>query len=176
MKRRAKSCAVALAAAAVCAPLAGCRMTENKQTPDAAAPAATANSKREGSPARRPVTVDMHADTVQFIIDEGADINVRRADTHLDAVRMREGGLDAQFFSIWVEPQLYGAGGARAVARADEQVAAVRALAEKRPDLWTLATTAADIRRAAAEGKLAALMGLEGGYAIDEKLDRKSVV
>ncbi|MDQ3805672.1 MAG: dipeptidase, partial [Acidobacteriota bacterium] len=67
--------------------------------------------------------------------------------------------------------QFFGVGGARAVGRADEQIAAVRALAEKRPDLWTLAATAADIRRAAREGKLAALMGLEGGYAIDEKLE-----
>jgi len=37
--------------------------------------------------------------------------------------------------------------------------------------MWTPATTAADIRRAASEGKLAALIGLEGGYAIDEKLE-----
>ncbi len=114
----------------------------------------------------------MHADTVQFVIDEGADISGRVHGTHLDAVRMREGGLDAQFFSIWVEPEFYGAGGGRAVARADEQIAAVRALAENHPETWTLATTAADVRRAAAEGKLAALLGLEGGYAIDEKLER----
>ncbi|HEX8281785.1 MAG TPA: dipeptidase [Pyrinomonadaceae bacterium] len=120
---------------------------------------------------RHAVAVDMHADTVQFVVDEGADISTRVETTHLDAVRMREGGLDAQFFSIWVEPEFYGAGGERAVARADEQIAAVRALAERRPDIWTLATTAADIRRAAREGKLAALLGLEGGYAIDEKLE-----
>jgi membrane dipeptidase len=85
---------------------------------------------------------------------------------------MREGGLDAQFFSVWVEPEFYGLGGERAVERADAQVEAIRALAERRPDLWTFATTAADIRRAHEEGKLAALLGLEGGYAIDERLER----
>src|SRR5918997_3422057 len=121
---------------------------------------------------RRAVAVDMHADTVQFIIDEGADISRRVETTHLDAVRMREGGLDAQFFSVWVEPEFYGLGGERAVARADAQVEAIRALAERHPDIWTFATTAADIRRAHAEGKLAALLGLEGGYAIDERLER----
>jgi membrane dipeptidase len=120
---------------------------------------------------RRAVAVDMHADTVQFMLDEGADINTRLTTTHLDAVRMREGGLDAQFFSIWVEPEFYGLGGERAVTRADEQIAAVRALAVQHPETWTLATTAADVRRAAVEGKLAALLGLEGGYAIDEKLE-----
>jgi membrane dipeptidase len=121
---------------------------------------------------RRAVAVDMHADTVQFVVDEGADISGRAVGTHLDAVRMREGGLDAQFFSVWVEPEFYGLGGESAVARADAQVAAVRALAERHPEIWTLATTAADVRRAAEEGKLAALIGLEGGYAIDEKLER----
>ena len=56
--------------------------------------------------------------------------------THLDAARMSEGGLDAQFFSVWVEPEFYGTGGERAIARADAQVEAVRALAERRPDIW----------------------------------------
>ncbi len=121
---------------------------------------------------RRAVAVDMHADTVQFVIDEGADISTRVETTHLDAVRMREGGLDAQFFSVWVEPEFYGTGGESAIARADAQVEAIRALAERRPDIWTFATTAADIRRAHDEGKLAALLGLEGGYAIDERLER----
>jgi membrane dipeptidase len=121
---------------------------------------------------RRAVAVDMHADTVQFVIDEGADISHRISTTHLDAARMREGGLDAQFFSIWVEPEVYGLGGESAIARADAQVAAIRALAEQHPEIWTFATTAADIRRAHEEGKLAALLGLEGGYAIDEKLER----
>lgn len=114
----------------------------------------------------------MHADTVQFVIDEGADISRPTETTHLDAPRMREGGLDAQFFSVWVEPEFYGTGGEQAVARADLQVEAVRAMTEQHPDIWTFATTAADIRRAHAEGKLAALLGLEGGYAIDEKLER----
>ena len=83
----------------------------------------TSNNERDPlSVHRRAVTIDLHADTVQFMVDEGADINRRLDKTHLDAVRMKEGGLDAQFFSIWVEPNLYGAGGPRCVARADEQL------------------------------------------------------
>jgi len=118
----------------------------------------------------RPIAIDMHADTAQRMVDEGVDINRRLPDGQLDAVRMKEGGLTAQFFSIWVEPEYFGLGGRTAMERADRQIAAVRALAEKHPETWELATTAADIRRIAGEGKLAALMGLEGGYAIDEKL------
>ena len=120
---------------------------------------------------RRAIVVDMHADTTQRLVDENVDLQTRLKDGHLDAVRAKEGGLDAQFFSIWVEPDLFGSGGPNAVKRADLQIQAVRELAAKHPETWELATTAADIKRISAAGKIAALMGLEGGYAIDEKLE-----
>jgi membrane dipeptidase len=119
----------------------------------------------------RAIAIDMHADTVQRVLDENVDLQQQLPDGHLDAVRAKTGGLDAQFFSIWVEPQLFGGGGLRAVKRADDQIEAIRELAEKHPETWQLATTAEDIRRAAREGKIAALLGLEGGYAIDERLE-----
>jgi membrane dipeptidase len=146
-----------------------CRMMEKSETPTTQP---TSNAAADPlSIHRRAISIDMHADTTQRLVDEGLDIEGRLGDGHLDAVRMKEGGLDAQFFSIWVEPQLYGGGGAGAIKRADVQIAAVRSLAEKHPETWALATTAADIRRIAGEGKLAALLGLEGGYAIDERLE-----
>jgi membrane dipeptidase len=120
---------------------------------------------------QRAIIVDMHADTTQRLVDENVDLAQRLPDGHLDALRAKEGGLDAQFFSIWVEPQLFGAGGERAMKRADVQIEAVRNLAAKHPETWELATTAADVRRIAAAGKIAALMGMEGGYAIDEKIE-----
>lgn len=119
----------------------------------------------------RAISVDMHADTVQRVLDEDVDLQEQLTDGHLDAVRAKAGGLDAQFFSIWVEPQLFGATGPRAVKRADDQIAAVKALAENHPETWQLATTAEDVRQAASDGKIAALLGLEGGYAIDERLE-----
>jgi membrane dipeptidase len=152
--------------------------TPPASTPSAASsttPAATGEVAHDADDPRaihnRAILIDMHADTVQRIIDEGTDINTRLPDGHLDAARMREGGHDAQFFSIWVEPQYFGAGGKSAVERADRQIAAVRALAGEHPETWELATNAADVRRIAGAGKLAALMGLEGGYAIDERLE-----
>ncbi|HEX5888126.1 MAG TPA: dipeptidase [Pyrinomonadaceae bacterium] len=120
---------------------------------------------------KRAIAVDMHADTVQRVLDEDVDLQQQLSDGHFDAVRAKAGGLDAQFFSIWVEPQLFGATGPRAVKRADDQIAAIRDLAEKHPETWQLATSADDVRRAAQDGKIAALLGLEGGYAIDEKLE-----
>jgi membrane dipeptidase len=119
---------------------------------------------------RRAIVIDMHADTTQRLVDENVDLAQRLPDGHLDAVRAKEGGLDAQFFSIWVEPELFGGGGERAVKRADLQIQAVRDLAARHPETWELATTAADVRRISESGKIAALMGMEGGYAIDEKI------
>lgn len=151
-----------------------CRMSEQTQNTQAtASPDNTAanNTNDPLSIHRRAIAIDMHADTTQRLVDEHLDINQRLTDGQFDAVRMKEGGLDAQFFSIWVEPQLYGGGGESAMRRADEQINAVREMVSKHADAWELATTAADVRRIAGEGKLAALMGLEGGYAIDERLE-----
>lgn len=120
---------------------------------------------------RRAIVIDMHADTTQRLLDENVDLSQRLADGHFDSVRAREGGLDAQFFSIWVEPQLFGGGGPGAMKRADDQINAVRQLTERHPELWELATSAADARRISEAGKMAAFTGLEGGYAIDEKLE-----
>ena len=141
----------------------------NDTTPPSTASKTTGNDAL--SIHRRAIAVDMHADTAQRLVDEHVDLEQLLSDGHFDAVRAKEGGLDAQFFSIWVEPQLFGGGGPRAIKRADDQIAAVRALAEKHPETWGLATSADDIRRIAGEGKIAALLGLEGGYAIDERLE-----
>jgi membrane dipeptidase len=147
-----------------------CRMTDTIQPPST-----TTHELSKPNDAvsihRRAIAVDMHADTAQRLVDERVDLAQRLPDGHFDSVRAREGGLDAQFFSIWVEPELFGGGGSRAIKRADDQIAAVRALVEKHPETWQLATTAADVRRIASEDKLAALTGLEGGYAIDEKIE-----
>lgn len=147
-----------------------CRMTQKTET---LPPATQQASKRNDALAihRRAIAVDMHADTPQRLLDERVDLSQRLPDGHFDSVRAREGGLDAQFFSIWVEPELFGDGGPRAMKRADDQIVAVKALTEKHPETWQLATTAGDIRRITAEEKLAALTGLEGGYAIDEKIE-----
>lgn len=147
-----------------------CRMIEKTETPT---PATQTNTSTNDASAihRRAIAIDMHADTPQRLLDERVDLAQRLPDGHFDSVRAREGGLDAQFFSIWVEPQMFGGGGPTAMKRADDQIAAVRALAERHPEIWEFATTAADIRRIASAEKLAALTGLEGGYAIDEKLE-----
>lgn len=151
-----------------------CRMTEKTEPQNPAGPQnSPAINQRDGANGNRArlIAIDMHADTTQRLLDEKVDLTQRLADGHFDSVRAREGGLSAQFFSIWVEPQLFGGGGSTAIKRADDQIAAVRALTENHPDIWEFATSAADIRRIASQGKLAALTGIEGGYPIDDKVE-----
>ncbi len=116
----------------------------------------------------RAIVVDTHADTTQrLIFDPKFDLGGRHGDGNLDIPRMKEGGLDAVFFSIWVPSDVTGL---PAVKRTLDQIDAVREAVRTHPDALVLATTVADVRRAVAERKIAALMGIEGGHMIDDNL------
>jgi membrane dipeptidase len=116
----------------------------------------------------RAIVIDTHDDTTQRLIDEkGFDIATRNKTGSIDIPRMREGGLDAIFFSIWMDGKITGP---LAVKRALDQIDAVREAVRRNPKDLVLATTAAEIRRAAAEQKIAALLGVEGGHMIDNDL------
>jgi len=116
----------------------------------------------------RAIVIDSHDDTTQrMLFDKTFDITARHKDGNIDVPRMREGGLDALFFSIWVPSDITGA---PAVKRALELIDAVHRAAKAHPKDLLLATTAADVRRAAAEHKIAALMGMEGGHMINDDL------
>lgn len=91
-----------------------------------------------------------------------------RHDTgHLDLPRMKEGGLNGLFFSIYMSGRVTGP---KAVNDALQRIAAVHKLAADMPDKVMLCTTAADVRRAHKEGKIAGLMGMEGGHMINNSL------
>jgi membrane dipeptidase len=116
---------------------------------------------------RRALVLDTHIDTPQRLVFEKFDLGVRHTDGHVDIPRMREGGLDAAFFSIWFPGTVTGPSAVkRALDLIDEIREAVRAHAR---DL-SLAVSVADIRRAQSEGKIAILLGMEGGHMIDDDL------
>src|SRR5438552_5159364 len=116
----------------------------------------------------RAIVVDSHDDTTQrLVFDKTFDIGKRNPNGNIDIPRMREGGLDALFFSIWVPSDVTGP---TAVKRALDQIDAVREAVRTHPNDLVLATTAADVRRAAADHKIAALMGMEGGHMIDDDM------
>jgi len=84
--------------------------------------------------------------------------------THTDVPRLRAGGVGAQFWSVYVPSNMPGSA---AVTATLEQVDAVRRMAARWPEHFRLATTADDVVAAWAEGRIASLMGAEGGQSID---------
>jgi membrane dipeptidase len=116
----------------------------------------------------RAIVVDTHDDTTMRMMSEPSfDIGARNATGSIDIPRMREGALDALFFSIYMPGTVTGP---PAVKRALQQIDKVREAVRLHPRDLVLATSAADIRRAAAERKIAALLGMEGGHMIDDDL------
>ncbi|MDN3351550.1 dipeptidase [Actinomadura sp. DC4] len=82
---------------------------------------------------------------------------------HTDLARLRAGGVGAQFWSVYVPSELQGD---RAVSATLEQIDCVRALAARYPGELRLAGTADDMEAAWADGRIASLMGAEGGHSI----------
>ncbi len=115
----------------------------------------------------RSLVVDTHDDTTQRLLDPKFDLGARHADGSIDIPRMREGGLDALFFSIYIPGTVTGP---TAVQRALEQIEAVRRQVTLYPNALVLATTAAEIRSAFAARKIAVLLGVEGGHMINDDL------
>jgi membrane dipeptidase len=113
------------------------------------------------------IVVDTHDDTTQRFLGGKFDLGPRDASGNIDIPRMKEGGLDAIFFSIWMPSKVTGA---EAVKRALVQIDAVREQIRKHPGDLVLATTADEIRAAHKQGKIAALMGVEGGHMIASDL------
>jgi membrane dipeptidase len=116
----------------------------------------------------RAIVIDTHDDTTQRLLDgKGFDIGRRNETGSIDIPRMREGGLDALFLSIWMTGDVTGP---RAVKQALQQIDAVRSTVRTHAKDLLLATSVADIRRAVSERKVAVLMGMEGGHMINEDL------
>lgn len=114
------------------------------------------------------IVVDTHDDTTQRLLDPKFDFAARHSDGSVDIPRMREGGLDAIFFSIWIPGTVTGQ---PAVDRAMAQIEAVRRTVAANPKDLALCTTAAEIRAAKGSGKICSLMGVEGGHMMNNSLE-----
>lgn len=112
----------------------------------------------------RSIVIDTHADTPQRLVFDDFDLGVRHSDGSIDIPRMRDGGLSAIFFAIWVPSTVTGPW---AVQRALIQIDAVCRQVQLHGEDLALARTAAGIRRASAAGKIAVLMGVEGGHMMN---------
>jgi len=113
------------------------------------------------------IVIDTHDDTTQRLLDPKFDLSIRHNDGNIDIPRMKEGGLSAIFFSIWISSKTLGPD---AVKKSLDQIDAVRELVRKNPNDLLLATSAADIREAKKQHKIAVLMGVEGGHMMGNDL------
>lgn len=112
------------------------------------------------------LVVDTHVDAPN-LLKPGWHFADEHTTDHVDLPRLRRGGLDALFFSIFMEGTVTGP---KAVNDAVEMIAAVRKLADDLPNDVALCTTAEDVRRANRQHKVALLMGMEGGHMINDSL------
>src|ERR1700730_6321753 len=109
------------------------------------------------------IVLDTHDDTTQRFFSKGYDIAKRNPDGHVDIPRMIDGGMNAIFFSIWIDGRIMGP---PAVQKALDQIDAVHENVRKFAKDMVFARTAGDVRRAHEQGKISALMGVEGGHMI----------
>jgi len=114
------------------------------------------------------IIFDTHADTPQRFLFDQFDLAHRDAEGSVDIPRMREGGVGAIFFALWVPVDITGS---KATRRALDLLDSVREQVRRNADDLTLVTCSDEVRAARAQGKIAVLMGVEGGHAIDNNLD-----
>ena len=114
------------------------------------------------------LVIDTHTDTPQRILFDRFDLAKRDVHGCVDIPRLREGGAGAVFFALWVPVEITGAA---ATKRARDLLDAAVAQVELHRDELALCVSGAEIEAARAASKIAVLLGLEGGHAINSNLD-----
>ncbi|WP_316766501.1 membrane dipeptidase [Pedobacter frigiditerrae] len=110
------------------------------------------------------IVVDTHGDILFNQIKSGIDIGKLQKTGNFDLVRAKQGGLDVQVFSIWCDES----GG---YALANQEIDSLYSLIKRYPDRITLVKNAAELEKAVAAKKLAAMIGVEGGHMIENSLE-----
>jgi membrane dipeptidase len=115
------------------------------------------------------IVIDTHVDTIQRLVDLGHDLVHANGDGFMDLERMKAGNLTAAFFAVCVDYNNLKRG--TGPQRQATLLQAVVRFCEENADRIGLARTAADVRRLAAEGRLAAILSIEGAHALGDTLD-----
>ena len=115
------------------------------------------------------LVVDTHSDVLLQVL-RGADISRRLDYGHVDLIRLKEGGVDVQFFTVWPNPTLYGKGGM--FKQSIRMINLLDKIIENNPDKISLTRTPAEIEQTVKNMKIAACIGVEGGTAIENDLNK----
>ncbi len=123
---------------------------------------------------RQALLIDGHND-LPWALRKQSDLEFRHLDIskpqkslHTDIPRLRQGGVGAQFWSAWVPAATRKEG--TVVRQTLEQMDVIHRMVRQYPDTFEMAYTVEDILRIHQQGKIAALIGIEGGHAIDNSL------
>lgn len=114
------------------------------------------------------VVWDCHNDLAYRVLYEGLDIGQRLPGGHVDIPRLKEGGVDVQVVALYVQNFLYPDKAAR---QCFQLLEAMKASIVEHSDAVELARTGSDIERIVASGKIAMPLAIEGGHAIEDRLD-----
>ncbi|MGI8898250.1 MAG: membrane dipeptidase [Pyrinomonadaceae bacterium] len=118
---------------------------------------------------RKAIVVDTHNDILSMMTDDNYDLDASSVGKyHTDIARMKQGGLTAEFFSVYIDRSFARDGGS--ARRTLDMIDYVYRAAERYPNDLMMAYSTADIRRAKKQNKIASLMGIEGGHAIEDSL------
>lgn len=116
---------------------------------------------------RSAILVDTHNDFPSAAIEKGLSLDQDlRGKAHTDLSRLKSGGVDIQVFSIFCGPEQE-----KPYAWANREIDSVQAWAARNPSKILLVNNSADLQRAVREKKLGAMMGMEGGHMIEDKLE-----
>jgi membrane dipeptidase len=114
------------------------------------------------------ILVDTHNDVISNELITKADLSKRQTTGNFDLVRANEGGLDVQLFSIWCGED-YGEG--TAFKFANREIDSLYALIKRNPGKMVLVRNAEELEKAVAQKKFAAMIGVEGGHMIENRMD-----
>ncbi|RFZ94070.1 membrane dipeptidase [Mucilaginibacter conchicola] len=117
---------------------------------------------------QKAILIDTHNDALSNELITGVDLGKSQQTGNFDLVRAKQGGLKAQVFSVWCGDQ-YGNG--TAFRFANREIDSLDALIKRYPNKIKLVRTASDLQKTVKQGKLAALIGVEGGHMIEDRLD-----
>jgi membrane dipeptidase len=117
---------------------------------------------------QKAILVDTHNDVISNELITKVDLSKRQTTGNFDMVRAKEGGLDVQVFSIWCGED-YGKG--TAFKFANREIDSLDALIKRNPGKMVLVRNAAELEKAVAKKQFAAMIGVEGGHMVEDRMD-----
>jgi len=117
---------------------------------------------------QKAILIDTHNDILSNVLITKLDAGKLQTTGNFDLVRAKEGGLDGQIFSIWCGEE-YGKG--KAFAMANREIDSLYALIARNPGKITLVHNAKELQDAVKQQKMAAMIGVEGGHMIEDRMD-----